>query len=255
MATRTRPAHRRRVAGVLGAGLASAALLVGCGAGGGSGTAAGSSGATSSSAAQTSAADLASGLLPAAAFGPDAAVTAISPKQLQKGAGIAASAAGDLQITPEGCAAAVKGTQPPLDAFDDIAAQSATAGATATVEVLVRGGPIRDSVAQLAEAAQRCPQAQISSSQIGQATVTFQDLPVDGLGDRATALQYTTTATAPDGTQVTVPSLIGGVQDGDRLVILIALQAKPGDPGAAVDPATFTALLRQAYQVQADALG
>jgi hypothetical protein len=82
----------------------------------------------------------------------------------------------------------VKGTQPSFDAFDDVVAQSATIGSAATVEVLVRGGPIKDAVEQLSAAAERCPQAQITSPQIGQAAVTFEALPVDDLGDGAALL-------------------------------------------------------------------
>jgi hypothetical protein len=110
-------------------------------------------------------------------------------------------------------------------------------------------------VTQLAEAAQRCPTAQVTSPQIGQARITFQNLPAPPLGDGAAVLQYTTVVSAPDGTQVTIPTLIGAVQDGNRLVMLITLPAQPGAPGAVPDPAAFTALLRQAYQAQADALG
>ena len=57
----------------------------------------------------------------------------------------------------------MQGTQPEFDDFDDVAAQSATIGTAATVEVLVRGGPTTDAVDQLAAAAERCPQAQITS--------------------------------------------------------------------------------------------
>jgi hypothetical protein len=249
--------HRRPalVTAPAAAAVAAVVLLTGCGGNGGGTSAASSSEATSSSAAETSPPDLASGLLPADAFGPGASVRAVSPEQLKQGTGFAATAGKDLRITPAECAAAVKDTQPSLDAFDDVAAETATVGTTATVEMLVRGGPIKNAVAQLAEAATRCPQAQVTSPQIGQATITFQQLPVPDLGDGAAALEYTTTATGPDGSQMTIPSLVGGVQDGDRLVMLIMLQAQPGAPGAALDPTAFTALLQQAHETQADALG
>jgi hypothetical protein len=243
---------------VLAVGAAAVVLLTGCSSGefreaAGSSTSASSSSA--SSAAETSAPDLASGLLPPDAFGPGASVRAVPPDQLKQGAGFAASAGADLQITPEACHAAVQDTQPRLDEFDDIAAQAATVGQTATVEMLTRGGPTKNAVTQLAEAAQRCPQAQATSPKIGQARITFQNLPTPSLGDGAAVLRYTTVVSAPDGTQVTIPTLIGAVQDGNRLVMLITLPAQPGNQDAAPDPAAFTALLQQAYETQADALG
>jgi hypothetical protein len=247
-------ARRARV--VLATGLA-AAVLTACS--GDDGTQAAATGASSSSPAEeTPEPDLASGLLPASAFGPDAAVVAISPEQLQQGAGIAASGAEGLQITPEACATAVKGAQPSFDAFDDVAAENATIGTAATVEVLVRGGPIKAAVDQLARAAERCPQAQVTSPQIGQATITFESLPVDDLGDGAALLRYTTVISLPDGTQVSVPALIGAVQDDDRLLILMNLDAGGTVPGTtpadAQDPAAFADLLAQAYEAQAAAL-
>ncbi|MGY2082462.1 hypothetical protein [Blastococcus sp. SYSU DS0539] len=250
-------AGRRRLPGVLLAGAATVALA-GCGGDDASDRTVAASSSASSSAAASSAAegteapDLASGLLPATAFGPDATVVAVSPDQLRQGAGIAA-AAEDLQITPESCRAAVDGTQPDLDDFDDLAAHSATTGASSTVEMLVRGGPTEDAVAQLAGAAERCPEAQVSSPQFGQATITFEDLPVDDLGDGSALLRYTTTLTGPGGSQVAVPTLIGAVEDGDRLLLLLTIDAGQTGVGA-TDPAAFADLLAQAYETQADAL-
>jgi hypothetical protein len=247
----------RRVPGALA--LVAACTLVGaCGGGEPADEAAGSS--TASSSAATGAPDLASGLLAAEAFGPDATVAAITPEQLHQGAGVAASRAKDLQITPAECAAAVERTQPDFDDFDDVAAQSATTGSATIVEVLVRGGPTKDTVDLLDTAAERCPQAQITSPQFGQARITFESLPVDDLGDGAAVLRYTTTVNMPDETHATVPALIGAVQDHDRLLVLLHLESGdwPGG-GAAVgaapaDPAAFTDLLEEAYAAQAEAL-
>ena len=233
------------------------ALGTACGGGDKDGKDAASTTAASSSAEESPVADLASGLLPADAFGADASVVAISPEQLEQGAGLAASGAEGLQITPEECAVAVEGTQPDLDAFDDVAAQSATGASSTTVEMLVRGGPTKDAVAQLATAAERCPQAQVTSPEFGQATITFEQLPVDDLGDGAALLRYTTAVTGPDGSSLTVPALIGAVEDGDRLLILMNLEttALTGGGGAApADPAAFADLLAQAYEAQAAAL-
>jgi len=233
---------------------AAVVLLAGCGGNGGADEAGGSSTATSSSAAESSAPDLASGLLPAEAFPDDATVVAVSLEQLRAGAGIATLGEA-FTITPEECAPAVQGTQPDLDAFDDVTGLSASSPSGVTVEILMRGGPTTAAVDLLAAAVERCPQAQITSPQIGTATVTFEAIPVPDLGDGAVALRFTTAVTAPDGTQTTVPALVGAFEDGDRLGVLTAL-ADPRTPDApAPDPAAFSALLEQAYEVQADALG
>src|SRR4051794_24976177 len=136
--------HRRGTR--LTAAVAAAVVLTGCGANGTGGSAASPSEVTSSAAARTSGPALASGLLPADAFGPGASVVALSAEQLKKGAGFAATAGKDLQVTPEECAVAVEETQPRLDEFDDVAAETATVGTTATVEMLVRGGPPKNAV-------------------------------------------------------------------------------------------------------------
>jgi len=233
------------------------ALGTACGGGAKEDKAAASTSAASSSAEEAPAADLASGLLPAEAFGQDAAVVAIGPDQLAQGAGLAASGADGLQITPEECAVAVEGTQPSFDDFDDIAAQSATGPSATTVQVLVRGGPTEDTVGQLAAAAERCPQAQIVSPQFGSATITFEQLPVEDLGDGAAMLRYTTAVTGPDGSSVTIPALIGAVEDGDRLLILMNLETAAlngGTAAAPADPSAFADLLAQAYEAQAEAL-
>lgn len=200
--------------------------------------------------------DLASGLLPADAFGPDVTVTPITQEQLQGGAAAVAAGKAAAQITPAECVAVVEGTQPDFDAFEDIAAQSAGSGTAGTVEVLVRGGPTRDTVALLAAAAERCPQAQITAPGLGQSTVTFESLPVEDLGDGAALLRHTTVVSLPDGGQATVPAVIGAVQDGNRLLLLLSIDSAglAGAPGAPVDPAAFAALLARAYETQAEAL-
>jgi hypothetical protein len=236
--------HRGRLVAVL----AAAALLAGCG--GGAADEASSSTPPSSSPASAEP-DLASGLLTAEAFGPDAAVQSVSPEQLEQGAGLAAGLE-DLQVTPEECLAAVEKTSPKFEEFGDVAAVSATAGSLATVEVLVRGGPTQDAVTQMTESAQRCPQAQITAPEFGSAAIAFESLPVDDLGDAAGLLRYTTTVSLPDGTQATIPALVGAVEDGDRLLILTSLDT--AGTGPAPDPTAFAALLREAYETQAAAL-
>jgi hypothetical protein len=248
----------RRARGLLAAGLASAGLLTGC-SGGGTADEAATSSASTSAAEKTAEPDLASGLLPADAFGSAATVVAMTPEQLKQGEGIAAAGKKGLTITPESCAAAVVGTEPSFEKFDDVASESATVGSAATVEVLVRGGPTKDAVSRLAEAAARCPKATLTSPQIGSATIAFETLPLDELGSGSALLRYTTDVTLPDGTHLTVPALIGTVQDGNRLLVLMNIDTGAAQPGAAPaappDPVAFAKLLGQAYQVQADALG
>jgi hypothetical protein len=238
----------------------AAAVLTACGGNGGSrDAAAASSSSPSSSASESRPAELADGLLQAKSFGPEATVVAVSLEQLRAGTGLAAIGK-NLRVTPASCATAVQGTQPDIDAFDDVAGVTATSGSTVTVEILLRGGPTEGAVAQLAGAVARCPQARITSPQLGTITVDFENLPVPDLGDGAAALRYTTSITKPDESSTTVPALVGLVEDGDRLVVLVSAAvpaggaAAPGDP-ATVDPAAFADLLEEAYQVQADALG
>jgi hypothetical protein len=239
--------------------LACAVLLAGCSGSGGSGDDATVSGsatrpATETPAAETPATELSTGLLDADAFGPDAMVVAVPVDQLRAGAGLAAMGE-DLQITPASCASAVQGTQPDLDAYEDVAGVSATSASTVTVEMLLRGGPTAGAVELMAGAAEACPQATVTSPQLGKVTVVFEDLPVPELGDASAAMRYTTSVTAPDGARTTVPAMVGAVEDGDRLMVLVSLAKPSAGSEPAMDPAGFADLLEQAHAVQADALG
>jgi hypothetical protein len=246
---------RRLACAVVGA-TTGLTLLAGCG-GGTSGESADTpttTSSSSSSAAETSPPDLTSGLLTQEQFGADATVVPITRAQLEAGAGLSAMGK-DLTVTPEECAPAVQSTQPDLDAFDDIAAVTATSGSVVTVEVLLRGGPTQGVADVLASAVEACPQAQVSSPDIGTATVTFEPLPAEDIGDAGVALRYTTVVDLPDGTHVTVPALLGVFEDGDRLGIVTTLSDPSAPSATAPDPAAFADVLQQAYQVQSDALG
>lgn len=256
MSTTTASPFRLRV--LLAAGLLSTAVLTGCGGDDADDRAA----PTEDKAAQSSAkeepeADLASGLLGADAFGPTAVVTAVSPEDLEQYADEATALAEGAEVTPAECGAALGKTQPDFSDFEDVAAVSATEDTTVILEMLIRGGPVEDEIDALAGTAERCPQVQVSAPSLGAASVTavFENLPVPDLGDDAALVRYTTTVALPDGTQGSVPILIGAVEDGDRLVYLTTLAA---DPTAAatvpLDVAAFTSLLEQAYETQAAAL-
>lgn len=254
----TTPARPFRLRGLLAAGLLSTAVLTGCGGDDADDQAA----PTGDKAAQSSAkeepeADLASGLLGADAFGPTAVVTSVSPEELEQGADQAMSLAEGAQVTPAECGTALGKTQPEFSDFEDVAAVSATEETTVVVEMLIRGGPVEDQLDALTETAERCPQVQVSAPSLGGAAVTavFENLPAPDLGDGAAVVRYTTTVALPDGTQGSVPMLIGAVEDGDRLVFLTTLAADPTAAAAVpLDAAAFTSLLEQAYETQAAAL-
>ena len=192
---------------------------------------------------------LTEGLLPAEAFGEDARVVELTQEQLEQSAALAADPE-SLQITPESCAAAVSSTQPQIEDYDDVAAQSATVGATTTVEVLLQGEATEGAVDQLADAAAGCHEAEIRSPELGEATLRFEALDAPDLGDGVAVVRYTTTLTQ-GGQEVSVPALVGLVQDGDRVITLLTIATDGSSP----DAAGFTALLEQAFEVQAEALG
>jgi ferredoxin len=239
----------------LAGGISCAVLLTACGGDEPTEDAAGSSSApasnSSSAPAESSdeATGLAAGLLPAEAFGEQATVIPLSREQLRQSAGLAADPA-DLTVSPEGCADVLSSTQPPIDDYEDAAAQSATVGATTTVEVLLEGEVTSDAVTTLARAAESCPEAQISSPELGDATLTFETLDAPATGDAVAAVQYTTTLTQ-GGQEVSVPALVGLVQDGDRLITLLTIATDGSNP----DATAFTSLLQQAFEVQAEELG
>jgi hypothetical protein len=260
----TAPRPGRRTVGLLTAGLLGAAALAGCGSEvEGTASPAESAAPTSSSSApatETAPAtpeDLSAGLLPADAFGPGAQVTPITGDELLAQQDLLGGGLGGLQdvtITPESCAPALKGVQPGLEDLTGLAAQTATSGSSAVVQLLAAGDAVAGSVEQLRQGLTDCPEAQITAPEIGTATVTFAPLEVPDLGDGSAALTMTLSLTGPDGAPLSVPVQVGAVMDGDRLVNLTATTVDPTGPGAAVDPAAFAQLLQRAYEHQHDAL-
>ena len=192
--------------------------------------------------------ELAAGLLTQDDFGAGATVIEVDREQLIAAAPVAGS--DDVEISPESCAEAVQGTQPRIEDYDGVAGVSATTGAVTTVEVLLRGEATDGAVEQLARAVENCPEAQISSPAIGEASLTFETVELPELGDASAAVRYVTTVTQGGG-QVSVPTLVGMVRDGDRVVMLLTLSAD----GSEADEEEFTGLLERAYELQADAFG
>jgi hypothetical protein len=254
-----RAALRTRPVALVGA-LACVVLLTACGgnepteeSGAASSTSPSSTPASSSSAPPSEPAGdssgLAAGLLPAGAFGEDAVVIPLTREQLRQSAGLAADPE-SLEVSPETCREVLSSTQPPIDDYEDAAAQGATVGATTTVEVLLQGEVTEGAAATLTDAVEACPEARISSPELGEATLTFENLVAPPLGDAVAAVRYTTTLTQ-GGQEVSVPALVGLVQDGDRVVTLLTIATDGSSP----DAAAFTSLLQQAFEVQAEELG
>lgn len=247
----------RRPLGLLAAGMLGAAALAGCGSedqGDVSDTPAAAVSAASAGATPAGlgdAEDLSAGLLAAEAFGPGAQVTSIGADQVEQQLARFGGLGGlqDLEVTPEGCAAALTGTQPDLEDLTGFAAQSAVAGSTVTAEVLTAGPAVAGAVERLSGAPQSCPQATVTTPDLGSADLTITALPVPDLGDGAAGVTVTLSLTGPDGGPLTVPVLVGMARDADRLVTLTT-----ADPTAAPDPATFGQLFQDAFQQQADAL-
>jgi hypothetical protein len=251
-----RAVRRRRPAALAGA-VCWVVLLTGCGGGDEeTGEVAASSSAPSASASSSAPAEpseessrLAAGLLPAAAFGEQATVIPLSREQLRQSTGLATDPA-DLDVTPQICADVLSGTQPPVDDYEDVAAQGVTVGATTTVEVLLEGKVTTRAVETLAQAVESCPEAMVTSPEVGEATLTFESLDAPDVGDAVAVVRYTTTLTQ-GGQEVSVPALAGLVQDGDRLITLLTIATDGSSP----DAAAFTSLLEQAFEVQAEELG
>ena len=244
--------RRVRRPGAVLAAVAAVGLVAGCAGGGsGGGKAAGSSPAASSSSGSVTGSQLTKGLLPADAFGTDATVVGLTLEQLkQSTATLGSGSTAGMQVDPPSCAAAVQGTSPNLDQVDDLAAQSATGPSGATVEALMTGSPVKGAAEKLRGNAAACPQATVTTPSSGTVTLTFRSIPLKAMGSDAAAVQLTTTLTKPDGSTLSVPALLGAVEDHHRLLLLITA----GTGGAAPDQGAFTALLEKAYSTQASAL-
>ena len=274
-ATHARP---RRLAGVVLSGVATSALVAGCG-GGVSGQAAASSSApstspsssSSSSSASSSASasagtaqsPLAKGLLPASAFGADSTVVDLNLEQLQKTAAGKLGAATGLQVQPPQCAAALKGTQVDPSQVKNLVGKngsSTSAGQqTETLEAIMTGDAVSGAVDQLKNRLATCSHVTATSPKLGKVSVQFSPIDASGVGAPAAAASYTTTITPPGHAAITVPAVIGLVRDGDRLILLLTAHAQAptaaGAPTAkAPDPGAFTALLKQAYTTEHQAL-
>jgi hypothetical protein len=255
---------RRNV--VLGAGLLAGAVLTGC-----AGTptrtvtaaatqpldapaAATSTASPSASSAPSSSSgsDLAAGLLPADAFGAGASVQTFTLADLDSWDDWDHGTAG---VVPPECASAIDQAMTQFDKPQDAAAQWARSDGVQSMEVLaVPAAPV-DAVAVVQDVAQKCGSATFShddgdGDHHGNATVTVE--PLSGVPDGMAAYSLTFSGDWSGGTW-TSTSYLGVAQDGNRVLGLVQMSWHESD--TAVDPASFTAFLGQAYQVQHDALG
>lgn len=258
-----RTSARRGITGLV-ATVAAGALLTGCagqhasngGTAAGSSSSSGTAASSSSSGARTS--PLSKGLLPASAFG-QATVVSLTLQQFKQAAAGKLSQASGLQVSPPQCAGALHTTQPDVDQVKDAVAQSATQQGTATIEAIMTGSGIDGAAGKLKAAMSSCPKIDISSPQLGTATITFTPLDVSGVSDQAAGAQYTLTITPPNHAPVTLPALIAVAQDKDRLVLLMTVAAGDAAAGGGTAPAppdanAFTALFGKAYAAEKKAL-
>ncbi|NYJ03759.1 hypothetical protein [Petropleomorpha daqingensis] len=251
---------RRNV--VLGAGLLAGAVLTGCAATAGTRTtpaaateplaAPAAATSTESSAPSSSSSDLTKGLLPADAFGAGASVRTFTLADLGSWDDGDHSMA---DVVPPECKAAVDQVMTQFDQPQDAAAEWARADGVQSLEVLaVPAAPV-DAVAQVRSVAEACGSATFThddgdGDHHGSAAVTVA--PLSGVPDGMAAFSLTFSGDWSGGTWTTT-SYLGVAQDGDRVVGLAQMSWHDSD--TAVDPASFTALLDKAYQVQHDALG
>jgi hypothetical protein len=214
--------------------------------------------ATAPAPAGAAAQDLSRGLLAADAFGPGATVRPVTLAQLQQQLaavpGGLTRAFADVQITPPACAGALQGLGAGLVGITDLAGEGARTGAGGTAEALVTGTPATTAVDTLRSTVAACRQVQVTSPH-GTATVTLEEVTLEKvtvppLGDDAAAVQATAVLTPVDRAPVTVSGLLGVVRDGDRLLLLGT--AAPST--AAPDRASFTSLLKLAFDTESSAL-
>ncbi len=253
------PLRPRRLTTLLAA-TGAAVLVSSCadapGAGQAGATSAGSSSSagTSSSASTSSSAptseqrasveELTAALLPAEAFGPGAQVTTVNVQQLATNPGAIAP---ESTIDPDTCTEGVGGTQPAFTPDDGtIVAQTATTETGATVEVLVDAEDIEGLTPDLADLVAQCPQVTVATPDGGTVTVDYAPLDVPAVGDSAEAVTANLALTGPDGTNLTLVSLLAVAVDGDRLLFLQQVAQSSTPP----DPAAFATLFADAFEAQ-----
>jgi hypothetical protein len=243
------PSRSRRLTGLLAAAGATV-LLSACA----EEPASGEAGASSSSSAPASPTEdratneeLTAALLPAEAFGPGAQVTTVNIQQLATNPGAISP---EAAIDPDTCTDGVGGTQPAFTPEDGtIVAQSALTETGATVEILIDAEDIEGLTPKLADLVAQCPRVTVDAPDGSTATIDYAALDVPDVGDSSEAVTANLALTAPDGTNLTLTSLLAVAVDGDRLLFL----QQVGPTSTPPDPAAFSTLFEDAFQAQDDA--
>lgn len=247
--------HRRSIVG-LGAGLVAGGVLAGCAGVQTPTTPAAATSPAGSSATPSASGDLAAGLLPAKAFGENAVVDKL-PFDGVPGFGHWGDwGHDDGSVTPSACQTALDQAATRFGDVQDAAGQVARADGTRTFEVLAVPAQHVDVVGQFGAVVDACGAGSFTEGHgdgdhgdgdHGEATVNIDPLP--GVPQGMAGVSVSFSGVYADGSWAAT-ALLGVAQDGDRVLALA--QMSRGD--TAPDPASFTALLQQAYKVQADAL-
>ncbi len=196
---------------------------------------------------RASAEELTAALLPAEAFGPGAQVTTVNVQQLATNPGAISP---ESTIDPDTCTEGVGGTQPAFTPEDGtIVAQTGVTDTALTVEVLVDAEDIEGLTPDLADLAAQCPQVTVNAPDGSTATVDFTALEVPDVGDFSEAVSANLALTAPDGTNITLTSLLAVAVDGDRFLFLQQSAPTSTPP----DPVAFATLFTDAFDAQHDA--
>jgi hypothetical protein len=256
----------RRSISVLGAGLVAGAVLAGCAASPTPTEPAAATGPAESSATPaptpTASSDLAAGLLPAAAFGEGADVEQLPFDGFPFGHhwghfghwGWDHWWDDDESETdaPTACETALDEAATQFGNVADAAGQVARADGVRTFEVLAVPTGSVDVVEQFQAVVGACGDVAFTDEDgdghHGDAQVSVD--PLAGLPDGMAGVSVTFSGTDGDESW-SATALLGVAQDGDRV---LALAQMSHDDDTTLDPAAFTALLQQAYDVQSDAL-
>jgi len=197
--------HRRRSLPILLAGVGLLTVASACadrGTGEAAAPSSGKSSAAPSPAAEEESAlspedELAAGLLPPEAFGPDAQVVTVEVRQLTTSGSGGLPAGGT--ITPPECGQSVGSTQLTPEDFG-VVAQTATTGTGVTVQVPAESEQVDGQEPQFDELVDRCPEVTVDLPDGTRATITSTDVEVPELGDTSDGVAFTTAVQGADGT-------------------------------------------------------